>query len=217
MPEPFPSPLSFETMLARMLAADATADGLFFTGVCTTGIYCLPSCPARKPKPENVTFYATEDEARAAGLRPCKRCRPDDFAAGRDFDCELLVQTFDAVEREPGAFPDVESVARRAGVGLSKLHQLARRCAASTPAELLHHRRVEAAKGLLQRSRSRPTDVAFAVGYGSVSAFYARFRKETGETPGAYARRSAAAARSASEPGGEVPADLLFEAQDSGG
>ena len=55
---------------------DATYDGIFFLAVRTTGIFCRPSCPARKPRPENVEFFATVSEALGAGYRPCKRCRP---------------------------------------------------------------------------------------------------------------------------------------------
>jgi len=74
--------LSTETMVEHMLASDATANGRFIVGVRTTKIYCLPSCrPPRKPKPENVTFYATIAEARAADLRACKLCKPDAFYA----------------------------------------------------------------------------------------------------------------------------------------
>jgi AraC family transcriptional regulator of adaptative response/methylated-DNA-[protein]-cysteine methyltransferase len=58
------------------LNRDASFDGLFFLGVRSTGIYCRPSCPARKPLPENVAYFATAEEARRAGFRPCKRCHP---------------------------------------------------------------------------------------------------------------------------------------------
>ena len=57
-------------------ARDRGADGVFWFGVVTTGIYCRPGCPAR-PKRDNVRFFATAAAARAAGLRPCKRCRPE--------------------------------------------------------------------------------------------------------------------------------------------
>ena len=70
------------TMIERMLTSDSTANGQFIVGVRTTKIYCLPSCrPPRKPKPENVTFYRTIDEARGAGLRACKLCKPDAWYA----------------------------------------------------------------------------------------------------------------------------------------
>jgi hypothetical protein len=56
---------------------DASCDGQFYIGVETTGIYCRPSCPARRPKRANVRFHETAAEAEAAGFRPCKRCKPD--------------------------------------------------------------------------------------------------------------------------------------------
>ena len=74
--------LARERMIDRMLASDSAYDGRFLTGVLTTGIYCLPSCRARKPKPENVRFFDNPEAALQAGLRPCKRCRPDDFYSG---------------------------------------------------------------------------------------------------------------------------------------
>src|SRR5512136_2090332 len=55
---------------------DASYDGIFFLGVRTTGIFCRPSCPARKPRAENVEFFATAGQALGAGYRPCKRCQP---------------------------------------------------------------------------------------------------------------------------------------------
>lgn len=175
-------------MLARMRARDASADGHFLTGVTTTGIYCLPSCPARKPKAENVVFFASEGEAREAGLRACKRCRPDHFYAGTDPDCDRLLAALADLQRDPTAIPDVAALAARVGLGHSKLHTLARRCAGTTPAELIHAGRVHAAKRLLQLGKVGATEAAFAVGYESVSAFYARFKRATGMTPRAFAR-----------------------------
>ncbi|RPH57383.1 endolytic transglycosylase MltG [bacterium] len=93
--------LARDTMIDRMLASDRAYDGRFLTGVLTTGIYCLPSCRARKPKPDNVRFFPTVEEARKAGLRPCKRCRPDDYYARRDPDRELVESL---VERMVGGF-----------------------------------------------------------------------------------------------------------------
>ncbi len=63
-------------MLRALMDRDASYDGLFYTGVTTTMIFCRPSCPARKPKPEHIEFYATAREALFAGFRPCQRCRP---------------------------------------------------------------------------------------------------------------------------------------------
>ena len=80
--------------------SDASYDGIFFVAVRTTGIFCRPSCPARKPLPKNCTYFATATEARDAGFRPCKRCRPED-ADGKPpaWAGRLLA----AVERDPAA------------------------------------------------------------------------------------------------------------------
>lgn len=179
--------LPLDAMLACMYASDRSADGRFLTGVLTTGIYCLPSCPARKPKAENVVFFASEGEARAAGLRACKRCRPDQFHAGRDPDRERLAAALAALEQDPSAFPDVASLADRAGVGVSKLYTVVRRCAATTPGEIIHASRISVAKRLLREGEVGATEAAFAVGYESVSAFYERFRRATGLTPREFA------------------------------
>ena len=75
-----------EEKYRAIAACDAACDGLFYYGVVTTGIYCRPSCPSRTPKRENLRFFASREEAEAAGFRPCKRCRPDldRFAPGEE-------------------------------------------------------------------------------------------------------------------------------------
>ena len=85
-------------------ASDPAYNGRFLTGVLTTGIYCLPSCRARKPKPENVRFFDNQEAAVEAGLRPCKRCRPDDFYGRRDPDQEIVERVAERSRRNPSAF-----------------------------------------------------------------------------------------------------------------
>jgi AraC family transcriptional regulator of adaptative response / DNA-3-methyladenine glycosylase II len=67
-----------DSLYRAVEARDARFDGRVFTGVTSTGIYCRPSCPSRTPKRENVRFFASASDARGAGLRACKRCRPDE-------------------------------------------------------------------------------------------------------------------------------------------
>ena len=67
-----------ETLYAALIQRDADLDGVVFVAVRTTGIFCRPVCPARTPLPQNITFYSSQQEALAAGYRPCKRCRPLD-------------------------------------------------------------------------------------------------------------------------------------------
>src|SRR5262245_2735988 len=79
-----------EELLRRLYARELGDDEPLFVGVVSTGIYCLPSCRARLPRPENVRFFASERAARAAGLRPCRRCRPERRSEGLDPDRERL-------------------------------------------------------------------------------------------------------------------------------
>jgi len=186
--------LSHATMYARLLESDASCNGRFFTGVLTTGIYCLPACKARKPKPENVRFFPTCDAARAAGLRPCKKCHPDDFARGADpvlADIEALVAE---VRADPAAFPDARAVVRRSGFGSTRLFELLRQHVHLTPADLLVRARLSAAKARLLASDASLADLAGAVGFESLSVFHDHFRRLNGLTPAAY--RDLRAARS---------------------
>jgi AraC family transcriptional regulator, regulatory protein of adaptative response / methylated-DNA-[protein]-cysteine methyltransferase len=88
---------SFAIMDEAFRERDASFDGLFFAAVTTTGIFCRPSCPARKPLPGNVAYYATAAEALFAGYRPCERCRPLESSA----DPEWLSRLVARVEAEP--------------------------------------------------------------------------------------------------------------------
>src|SRR5262245_9336999 len=81
------------------LHRDASYDGLFFLGVRTTGIFCRPTCPARKPLPRNVEYFPTARAALVAGYRPCKRCRPLEMDDQPAWVADLLAE----VERQPSA------------------------------------------------------------------------------------------------------------------
>ena len=186
-------PLARERMIDRMLASDAAYDGRFLTGVLTTRIYCLPSCRARKPKPENVRFFGTPEAAVKAGLRPCKRCRPDDFYQRRDPDRETLETLVERVRRDPAAFAEVEDLESAAGMGSSKLHELFRRHFHSTPALMLSRARIDAAQRLLLETGRSVADVGFTVGYEGLSTFNASFRRLAGMSPLAYRRLLGAA------------------------
>lgn len=180
--------LSRERMFELSWSRDASADGRFLLGVTTTGIYCLPSCAARRPRPENARFFATAAAARAAGLRACKRCRPDDFAAGRDPDLERVADLLAAMRRDPAAFPDVAALAAAAGLGASRLHELFRLHLHAGPADVLRRQRVAAAIARLlggdEHTGERVLDVGFAVGFDSASAFHAAFRRVARLAPG---------------------------------
>jgi AraC family transcriptional regulator, regulatory protein of adaptative response / DNA-3-methyladenine glycosylase II len=173
-------------MYARLLASDATCNGRFFAGVLTTGIYCLPACKARKPKPGNVAFFPTCEAARAAGLRPCRKCHPDDFARGADPVLEDIETLVGEIRANPAAFADVAAITRRSGFGSTRLFELFRQHYHVTPADLLLRARIEHARTLLATSARPLTDVAATAGFESLSVFHEHFRRLNGLTPAAY-------------------------------
>src|ERR1700678_1879276 len=128
-----PEPMSWDRTQARK----GRFDGKFLIGVMTTGIYCLPSCAARPPRPENVRLFTTEAEAKAAGLRACKRCRPDLYYKGEDENLALFEGLRARVRSNPENFADASALARGAGVSLTKLNDLLRDHAHLAPAQWL--------------------------------------------------------------------------------
>jgi AraC family transcriptional regulator, regulatory protein of adaptative response / DNA-3-methyladenine glycosylase II len=172
--------------LAGMMARDGRLDGRFLTGVVTTGIYCLASCPAKKPKPENVRFFETEADARAAGFRACRRCRPDHFFADHDPDAERLATLVAAVRTRPMQFAGTTDLSKAAAVGASKLNALFRSHYHTTPAAFLTRARVDHACVLLRANGGRALDAAYAAGFESASAFHENFVRLTSLRPTEY-------------------------------
>src|SRR4051812_6662324 len=172
------------TMYARVLESDGSYNGRFFLGVTSTGIYCLPGCRARKPRIENVRFFPSCEAARAAGLRACRKCHPDDFARGADPVLEDIETVVGEIRSNPGAFPDARAIVRRSGFGTTRLFELFRLHYHSTPADVLLRARLEAAKQNLLQSATRRNaaadtsvlEVATAAGFESLSVFHEHFR-----------------------------------------
>jgi AraC family transcriptional regulator, regulatory protein of adaptative response / DNA-3-methyladenine glycosylase II len=198
--------MSHASLYARMLASDPTCNGHFFTGVLTTGIYCLPSCRARKPKPENVRFFPTCEAARAAGFRACRKCHPDEFARGAG-PVAATVETLVAdIRANPAAFADSRAIVRRSGFGTTRLFELVRQHFHSTPADLLLRARLEAARQLLLAGDQPLLEVAHRVGFESASVFHEQFRRLNGMTPGEFrGLRSRATFTLALPPGYPLP------------
>lgn len=158
---------------------DPNADGHFVYGVITTGIYCHPSCGSRAPRRENVRFFDTAADARASGLRPCKRCRPDE-APPAERDRQLIELACRRLADE--ASPTVAAVAAELGVGR---HWLQRRFVALTgvtPKAWQLSARRAALADTLERSQ-RVTDAAFQGGYRSTTRLYQDSAQRLGMTP----------------------------------
>lgn len=177
-----PAPMSWDRAQARA----GKFDGRFLLGVMTTGIYCLPSCAARPPRAENVRLFTTEAQAMAAGLRACKRCRPDLYYRGEDENLALFDGLAARVARAPDAFADAGALARAAGVSLTKLGDLFRDHAHLAPVQWLRRQRVRAAAHALLHGKGRILDLGHAAGFESESVFHRQFQAHMRMTPGAY-------------------------------
>src|SRR5215467_4269120 len=111
---PFPTKLALDDeRWAAFVARDSSYDEQFFVAVKTTGIYCRPSCPARRPKRENIRFFDAVAEAEHAGFRPCKRCKPDQPSLSEEYTGKVAeaCRLIEAAEGEPS----LDALARNVG------------------------------------------------------------------------------------------------------
>ena len=167
-----------EEMLRATLERDAAYDGVFYTAVRTTGIFCRPTCPARKPDPNNVSFFGRAHEALVAGYRPCKRCRPL-LPAGLPPD--WLLGLLRAVEAEPARrWKDADLRAR--GWAPERVRRWFLAQHGVTFQAYQRCRRLGQALGRIRRG-SDVTTSAFDCGYASLSGFGEAFRKLFGASP----------------------------------
>lgn len=148
------------------LAKDRRFDGCFVTGVLSTGIYCRPSCPARPPKRENVRFFARPEDAEAAGLRPCLRCRPE--AQARD---EAAVAEAIALLREAADVVPLERLAAATGYSPTHFQKLFKRAVGLSPAAYQRALKLERVGDALSAGE-RVTDAVYQAGYSAPSRFY---------------------------------------------
>lgn len=164
-----------------VLARDRAFDGRFVTGVLTTGIYCRPSCAARHPLRENVRFFATGAEARCEGLRPCKRCLPDDVS--RDERAVLAAIGAIKAAEQPLA---LAALAEETGYSPSHFQRVFTRHTGLSPAAYARALMQEKAAAALTEE-DRVTDAIYAAGYSAPSRFYERNQGRLGMTPSAWA------------------------------
>lgn len=168
-----------EEMVAAMLACDAAYEGLFFTAVRTTGIFCRPTCTARKPLPGNVDFYATAADAQAAGFRPCLRCRPLEHEGTPP---AWIAPLLDDVERDP-ARAWTQADLRQRGLAPERVRAWFRQHRGRSFSAHVRERRLGHALAQLQ-ARASLDDAAADSGYASLSGFRDAFRKRFGVPPG---------------------------------
>ncbi len=164
-----------------VLARDRAFDGRFVTGVLTTGIYCRPSCAARHPARANVRFFADGAAARAAGLRPCKRCLPDDVS--RDERAVLAAIAAIKAAEQPLA---LAALATETGYSPTHFQRVFTRHTGLSPAAYARALMQERAADALT-SEDKVTEAIYAAGYSGPSRFYDSNRGRLGMAPSAWA------------------------------
>jgi AraC family transcriptional regulator of adaptative response/methylated-DNA-[protein]-cysteine methyltransferase len=168
---------------AQVVARDPQADGRFWYSVRTTGVYCRPSCAARRARPENVQFHATREDAEHAGFRPCKRCRPEQpglheqHAARVAEACRLIEQS--------EQIPDLAALASHAGLSPWHFHRVFKAITGLTPKAYAQAHRARRVRTELSRSDS-VTAAVYDAGYNSNGRFYAESNDVLGMTPRSY-------------------------------
>ena len=167
-----------DTMYRALVERDPSFEGIFFTGVTTTGIFCRTTCTARKPKRENVVFFPSARDAMLAGYRPCRVCRPVEPAAATPEPVRRLLAD---VEADP-ALRLSEGDLRERGIDPAGLRRWFKRNHGMTFQTYVRTLRIGAAFGRI-RHGDTATDAAFDHGWESLSAFGDAFRKVMGAAP----------------------------------
>jgi AraC family transcriptional regulator, regulatory protein of adaptative response / methylated-DNA-[protein]-cysteine methyltransferase len=160
------------------LARDPQYDGLFFSGVRSTKIYCRPVCPVRPAKSQNVTFYKSAAAAEKAGFRPCLRCRPE-AALGSPAWRGTATTVGRAMRMIEDGFLDrssVEDLAERLGVGARHLSRLFGKHMGASPTQVAATLRIQKAKRLLHGTSLPIAEIAFEVGFQSIRRFNDAFK-----------------------------------------
>jgi AraC family transcriptional regulator, regulatory protein of adaptative response / methylated-DNA-[protein]-cysteine methyltransferase len=165
---------------------DPHADGAFFYGVKTTGVFCRPSCASRQPRRENVDFFATTDEARAAGYRDCKRCQP----GGLPRELEIVHRACAALDADPQQRLTLAQLSEAVHVSPFHLQRLFKRVVGVSPRQYQAAQRGAALREALHRGTD-VTRAAVDAGFGSPSRMYETASTELGMAPSAYRRKGA--------------------------
>lgn len=186
------SPLDPQASYRAVASRDRRFDGLFFTAVHTTGIYCRPSCPARTPAEANVSFHRTAAAAQTAGFRACKRCLPDETPGSPAWDIaadtagRAMRLICDGVVDRDG----VGGLASRLGYTTRHLTRLLGNELGAGPLALARARRAQSARVLITTTDLDLGDVAFAAGFSSVRSFNETFKRVYDATPSELRGRS---------------------------
>jgi AraC family transcriptional regulator, regulatory protein of adaptative response / methylated-DNA-[protein]-cysteine methyltransferase len=169
-----------------VLDRDARFDGSIFFAVRSTGIYCRPSCPARRPRREQVVFFRIPEAAERAGFRSCRRCRPRN-AVMTDPQVEMVRRACLYIDNHSGESPTLEDLSAHTGVSPYHLQRVFKRLAGITPRQYAEAMRLDQFKTRVKKGAT-VTGAMYEAGYGSSSRLYERAPAQLGMTPADYRR-----------------------------
>ena len=174
-----------------MSARDRSMDGVFYYAVLSTGIYCRPSCPSKRPRRENVVFFRARDAAERAGFRPCKRCKPE--AALASDPNGLVEKICRHIDAHPGEPVTLEALSQALGMSPFYLQRTFKARTGITPRAYSDSRRLDSLKAGLREGHS-VTRSLYDAGYGSSSRLYERASAQLGMTPSRYRKQGSGVA-----------------------
>ena len=159
---------------------DPAAEGAFYYAVRTTGVYCRPTCAARLPRRENVSFHASRTDAERAGFRPCKRCRPDQAALAERY-ADAVQAACRSIE-QADEMPSLDALAQGAGMSRFHFHRVFKTVTGVTPKAYAHARRAQRLRNGLA-GEGTVTAALYGAGFNSSGRFYSASSELLGMTP----------------------------------
>lgn len=176
------SSLAMDAAWNAVEARDGQFDGAFVYAVCSTKIYCRPSCPSRRPLRRNVQFFAGPKDAEHAGFRACRRCRPQGHLSPV---VDLVRRAADFLDARYEDAPSLGDVAAHVKIGPAHLQKTFRRLTGLSPAAYVEGRRMQRLRAELESGTS-VTDSIYAAGFSSPSRVYEKSNSLLGMSPGTY-------------------------------
>ena len=179
---------SDEERWAAILHRDRGAEGAFFYSVATTGVYCRPGCPSRRPRREHVRFHASREDAESAGFRACRRCRPNEPSLS-ERHAEVVAAACRRIEAAE-EMPALEALAESAGMSRFHFHRVFKAATGCTPRGYAAAHRANRTREALRKGGT-VTDALYDAGFNSNGRFYAAAPEILGMAPAVFRRGGA--------------------------
>lgn len=176
-----------EQLWQKVVAKDRSADGSFVFAVSSTGIYCRPSCPSRRPRRENVSFFSVAEAAERGGFRACRRCHPRD-AAVKDPQVVMAQAVCRLIDKNDGEPLTLAALSEQLGVSAFHLQRTFKTVMGITPAQYAESARLDRFKSNVREGQAI-TGAIYEAGYSSSSRLYESAASRLGMTPATYGKR----------------------------